>query len=139
MDRYRDFDTFEAEEEGEAVRFKVAGEEFALPPTMPAAVVVKTLRLKKQYASDSDVPAQELMELSLALFGQTELDRLVATGISMARLGSILGWLMQQYQGGGPEGNAPEAASTLSSTGRKSKRTSKGSIKSTSRKARSKR
>lgn len=118
-ERFRDFDVWDAERRGEPVRFRVCGKDFELPATLPAIIPIRVMRLKRDYASDSEVPPDVMTDLALSLFGEEQLAVLLDTGIDIDTLAEIVGWVIEQYSGAAP-GNAaaPEGApSTSSNTG----------------------
>lgn len=97
MSRYKDFDSFIAEQTGEPVRFKYKGVEFSLPSELPAIVPLTAARLQR----DKTIVAQEkLAETTLTLaegvFG-SQLDSLLATGISINDLGNVINWVIEAY------------------------------------------
>jgi len=107
-ERYRDFDAWEAERKQEPLRFRFHGQEFDLPPSLPAIIPIRAMRLQKQVGADGDVPEGELMELALSLFGEEQLERLLETGVGMDTLGEIVQWAVAEYGAGAAEqGNAP--------------------------------
>ena len=115
MSRFKDFDTAISEAEKEPVTFKCGGQSFTLPSELPAIVAVKAIRLKKEYGSEAAIPEAEQLDMALAIFGAESLDKLLATGISVDKLGDILQWAIAVYSGAEPEGGdsgnavAPEA------------------------------
>lgn len=97
--RFKDFDKFieETERKLEPVIFQYGGEEFRLPPNLPAIIPIKAMRLKKEYGSDDEIPADETVTLALDIFGKEQLDRLLAKQISMDTLSEIIKWVFEQY------------------------------------------
>jgi len=109
-ERYRDFDDALAEGEGTPIRFKVRGQEFELPPDIPAAVVLKAVRLRAEYPEDATIPHLDLVELALAWFGEKDAKRLLDTGISELKLSEIVAWVMTQYGVPASAGNSSAPA-----------------------------
>jgi len=104
--RFRDFDAWEAERKGEPLRFRVRGKTFELPPALPALIPIRAMRLQKQYGSQAEIPQHEMLDLALALFGEEQLEDLLATGIGMDALAEIVSWAVEEYTGAS-QGNAP--------------------------------
>ena len=120
--RFRDFDAFLAESQGEPLTFKLHGREYQLPPAAPASMVLKSIRMLKEYGAATEVPPSDLMEMALSLFGQDSLDRMLADQVTIVEMSAVIDWALTEYQGGAdPEAKAPDAdadgASTLSSAG----------------------
>lgn len=106
MSRFKDFDTAMAEAAGEPLVFVVGGEKFTLPPELPAVVPLSVMALRTELGDDAELPAENVLKLIRGVLG-TETDRLLATGVSMAKLEEILTWVMNEY-GGAPEVAADE-------------------------------
>lgn len=99
MSRYKDFDAFESERTGEPVEFKIKGETFQLPATLPAAIPIKAMRLQKKYGNEAEIPQNELVDLSISMLGESNLQKLLDLGIDTDELGEIIQWLFEQYSG----------------------------------------
>lgn len=102
MNRYRDFDAAWNEQSKVPITFRAKGEEFALPHSLPAVVVVKLLRLQKQHG-EAEIPQTDLMELMLSILEEEQSNRLFAKGLTVDELGDLLKWIMEQYNAGEPE------------------------------------
>jgi len=101
-DRYRDFDLAwqekaEAEGSPQPLVFVARGQEWRLPASIPAAIIINILRAQKRHGDSGEVPETELIDLALSLFGQEQLDGLMATGLSVDELGDIIKWALEQY------------------------------------------
>lgn len=99
--RYRDFDQAwaekaEAEGSPQPLIFKLKGREWQLPGNIPAAIIIKILRMKKRDPGE-DVPEDEQMDMALSLFGEEQLDQLLGTGIDVDQLGDLIMWALDQY------------------------------------------
>lgn len=99
MSRYKDFDAYFAELNREPVVFRYKGEEFILPPELPAIVPIKVMALQKQYGSDADIPADDIIEIAKAVFGEEYLNKLLGMGITMSEFGEIIQWVIGVYNG----------------------------------------
>lgn len=110
--RFRDFDAWEAERKGEPLRYKIRGQEFTLPATLPAIIPIRAMRLKAAFGTEAEVPQSDMLDLALSLFGEEQLDRLLATGIDMDALAEIIQWAIGVYTGetADPNAQSPEAA-----------------------------
>jgi len=99
--KYRDFDAAwaekaEAEGSPQPLTFKLKGRDWQLPASIPAAVIIRILRMQKRDADDP-VPDDEQMEMALSLFGKDQLDELLDTGLSTDELGDVILWAMGEY------------------------------------------
>jgi hypothetical protein len=99
--RFRDFDAFLREKRGKVgavpVTFQLGNVRYTLPSELPALVAIETLRLQKQADSADDVPADSILALATALFGEEQLNAILHSGISIEELGDIIGYVMEQY------------------------------------------
>lgn len=95
-DRYRDFDAFFAEMQRAPVTVRLFGEEHALPPAIPAALVVSYHRMRQRTATDA-VPDDEILSLFEAIFGAERAAGWYARGLDVEMMAEMLGWAMQQY------------------------------------------
>jgi hypothetical protein len=105
--RYRDFDQAWSETAGEPIKFMAMGEEFSLPPEIPARVILKILRLSADKVED--VSDDQAIDLALSILGKKQVDRLLELGISMDKLEQIVDWAMSEY-GMGSDPNPPTPA-----------------------------
>lgn len=110
--RYRDFDAFYAEQNREPVTIRLFGEDHNLAPSLPAAMVLKMLRMQKEHGELAVVPHQEMLDMAVMLFGEKRLTKWSEDGLDIEQLGELIKWTMQQYLGGveedTDEGNAPK-------------------------------
>lgn len=101
--RYRDFDAFFAEQEREPVTFKLFGETHELPPALPATVVLKLIRMQKEYGQMGQVPHADLLEMAVSIFGDDRVNKWCEQGLDVEMLGELLKWVMETYMGGRKE------------------------------------
>lgn len=110
-ERFRDFDAFWAETTREPVKFRYGGKTYELPPEIPAIVILKAVRLAEDEAADKQVSPDDVIGLATNLLGSKNMDALLASGISIDRLGDVVKWALEQYGAGpGDEGNAEAPA-----------------------------
>jgi len=128
-DRYRDFDAFFAEATGEPVRFRLRGRDYELPPSLPAAIVLKAIRETADLGPDADLPPRIILDIIEQVLGPANLSQLLDDGASIIELGELLRWLMAIYSGGQEEAEAGPpaqirrpAAQPSSPGGKKSRR-----------------
>lgn len=95
-ERYFDFDSFIAEAEGEPVTIKVFGKVEELPPSPPADLTLKVIRLQKQGVQN--VEAQYLHDLAYGLFGEKRLNAWLKKGLTMQGLQALIQKTMELYQ-----------------------------------------
>lgn len=103
MSRYRDFDAYWSEQKRIPLRFKFRGQEFTLPPALPAAVLPRIARLEAAVEAGEMKSAQELSlnqteELARSVFG-TVLDQLYGLDIDVEELGDLVKWALSEYTG----------------------------------------
>lgn len=70
MTRTVDFDAFRAEQKEEPVYFKIGGQIYELPPSLPAAIAVDVIRLRAVDGDEAEVPLDVLETFGAALFGK---------------------------------------------------------------------
>jgi hypothetical protein len=99
---YKDFDAFFAEMDLKPLKFKIRGEVFELPPTIPAAIVKHIVNLQR---SGVDVVPNEItLDMGKHIFGEETLDRLVDDlRLDMYQLGQIIDWAVLAYMGNGAD------------------------------------
>lgn len=98
-DRFRNFDSFVAEEERRPIRFRAAGVDIELPPDMPAKVALLIMRANAARRGEGDLGDQETLDIAEAMLGAENLERLLSAGISFAKLSEILQWVSAEYSG----------------------------------------
>lgn len=102
MPNYKDFDAFFDEMEREPLKFKIRGEEFELPPSIPAAVVKHIVELQR--ADTNIVPDEVVLDMGKHILGDEVLDRLINDlRLDMFQLGQIIDWAILTYMGKGSE------------------------------------
>lgn len=109
---YKDFDAVRREQRGEPIGFRINGEEFALPPALPALVMLKAVELMVTRAGEEEIAPAELVDMLRGIFGHDQLERLLKStnadgvALSMDDLSEVLTWAIQAYRGEtGDEGN----------------------------------
>lgn len=105
MPNVKDFDAYWAEQNKEQIPFKIFGQTEYLPPSLPAAMVLKLVRLEKEYGK-KDLPQAEVFELATSIFGEGKVDEWCAKGLTIEQLTDLIDWAMEQYNPGNP--TAPE-------------------------------
>lgn len=106
-ERFRDFDAFWAEQRREPVRVKVFGEVHELPPSLPAAVILRLWRMMAAGRGEDEVSPAEVLALAEAIFGRERLDGWAAQGLTFDQLQDLLRWAMEVYAGGSGDGGKP--------------------------------
>ena len=94
--KYKDFDEAFKEKEKQQIEFKFAGKKYTVPGTMPAIIPVAMERLRDEYGTEADVPAEETFSLMLKLMERDKLEQL-AEDADIEQLGEILMWILEQY------------------------------------------
>lgn len=113
---------------------KLYGQVWEIAASLPAIIPLKAMRLMKSKGADANLPADEVFNMSQALFGEANLEAWLTRGLSIDELAVLLRETIASFQ----NGNAPNREgrrartkttkkSTSSKTGARSKRTSNGS------------
>ena len=100
MSRFKDFDAFWQEKKAEPLEVKVFGKKYKLPATLPAALVIRLMRLMAEDQGDAPPPPGEVVAMLEGMFGKKVLDEWAAKGITMDQMVDILEWCVQQYSQG---------------------------------------
>lgn len=131
MTRFFDFDAAWAERrDAEPVQAKVLGRIWDLPAVLPAAVLLRAIRLVE--GGDRDLAPHEIIGLAADLVPRETLDQWLDLGIDVDQLADVLRTLLPVYMGTDP-GEAPgpetvaQSSGQSSSTGQRSKPTSNAS------------
>jgi predicted alpha-1,6-mannanase (GH76 family) len=99
----KDFDAAWKEKDDEGYKFKVKGREYELPPSVPAGVMLDSVRLHKEYDDEDEIPTEDLIEIATKMIGEDEVDQMVEDGISTDELGDIIMWANETYQNANEE------------------------------------
>jgi len=92
--KFKDFDAAISEADGEAVKFKIAGNEYELPGQLPARVVLTQMKLLDANGS------MEVDSLPLwleSLVGKDNLEEMLDNGATWPQLDSLLQFLLEAY------------------------------------------
>ena len=113
MAKMKDFDAYFAEVEKEPISFKVKGEEFQLPDSLPAFVMFKVMRMYSNKGKEADVDQGEAIEMMEQVFGKESNERLLKTGIGFDQYQEILKWAMEELSGQEKNKQTAEKTGTL--------------------------
>ena len=116
MNELKDFDEAWAEKEEEGYPFKVKGEEYKLPASPPAGLVIEAMRLEEEFEDEDDVPNNKVYDMAQQIVGEDNLTQMLDDDISINELRDIVEWANQVYAPGQQEGD-DSGNSTSSSTG----------------------
>lgn len=93
--RYRDFDKF-FEEKGKAkVILRLLGEEWILPSSLPAPLMLKIIRNRNEEEANPEL----IFDMVKDLFGQKQFNKLMELGIDMDQISAVIEWAMNIYNG----------------------------------------
>lgn len=113
--RVIDFDLYRSEREEEPVIFKIGGEEYHLPPSLPASVAVDTIRMKATLDESDEVPTEAMDEFGASMFGPTIWEALLRKHrITVDEISPLIEQVLAAYTGPKEEGETEET--TESST-----------------------
>jgi hypothetical protein len=108
LNRHKDFDAaWEEEVQPLPLSFKAMGEEYSLPASIPALLVVGVMRAKRTHKNRA-LPPAVIAEMAEILFGPEQFARLMArkedgSQLSSSQLAEIFLWALAEY-GYGPDG-----------------------------------
>lgn len=94
-ERFFDFDQFMNEMDQKPVRVKIFGQIEELPPSMPADMVLRILRLRKKGVEN--VPEEEVLLMAETLFGKERLERWCKKGLTLKGLEVLLEHVSRLY------------------------------------------
>lgn len=100
---FHDFDAMWSEKEEEVLEIYVYGETHYLPASVPADIVLGILRL--QANGIQSVPEEQVLHMTTSIFGEERLAAWCTKGLTIDRMGDLLGWALDQYQSQKPMGN----------------------------------
>jgi len=132
----KDFDAFWAEAQPQkGHEFKLFGETYELPASMPASVVLRFTRLHRELGPNAALPAAEAYELAYDIFGHEHVDAWCAKGLTDIQLQDLLAWAADVYNSDLGNRRSPAKRrrakdSTSSRNGRSLRRTSGASTAS---------
>lgn len=95
--KFFDFDQYMAENEAVGPVIKIYGKEEQLPPSLPAIITVKTMRMMKTKGKDAEAQIAELLDMAYAIFGKDRLDGWFAEGLSFDGLEALLKHSIELY------------------------------------------
>lgn len=137
--RIIDFDQFRSEQKEEPVIFIIGGEEYSLPPALPASMAVDAMALQERMDDDDDVPPQMMDQFGRSLFGETVWEALLRRHrITVDEIPVVMEKVLEEYTDvpkAETEGSTSESEpsdSVSSETGPGSRPTSSESTESTS-------
>lgn len=106
----KDFDAYFAETKKEPKQFKVKGEVFTLPDSLPALVMFRVMRMQSHKGHEAEISEKEAIEMMEQVFGKETNERLLQTGIGFDQYQEILQWAMSELSGMGEEHSAEKQA-----------------------------
>ncbi len=106
--RVVDFDAFRAEQEKNPVFFKIGGEKYQLPDTLPASVAIGLIRLRANVGDEGEIPEEAIDKFGRSIFGedlwQVVLDK---HRLTVDEIPVLLQRVLEVYTGEAPK--APES------------------------------
>lgn len=99
MTKHKDFDAYFAEVEKEDITFTVKGQQFTLPDSLPAIVMIRIMKMQSEEGEGTEVSADVAIEMMEQVFGKETNDRLLETGIGMEEYQEILQWAIGELSG----------------------------------------
>jgi hypothetical protein len=106
--RVVDFDAFRAEQEKNPVFFKIGGEKYQLPDTLPASVAIGLIRWRADVGEDGEIPVEAIDTFGRAIFTEalwtTILDK---HRLTVDEIPVLLQNVMEVYTGEAPKAESP--------------------------------
>lgn len=103
--RHFDFDQFMAEKEHKPVTLKAFGKKYELPHSLPALLIVKTLKMQKR--GQESTSEEDVIEMAESIFGKKNLDEFLKKGLTMDGLDALIENVIGLYTGGAIEDKTP--------------------------------
>jgi hypothetical protein len=112
----KDFDALWNSKQGATFQVKAKGKTYTLPVDIPAEVVLRIVRLHKEYGATANVPEADLLDMMTLLMGKGNFDDLCSRGLSLSEMEELFSWLMDRYTGsmGDPNPNAETQEESVS-------------------------
>ncbi len=92
--KFKDFDAAVSEADAEAIKFKIAGNDYELPGQLPARVVLTQMRYMDESGA---MDANQLPVWLESLVGKDNLDEMLDAGATWPQLDSLLQFLLDAY------------------------------------------
>ena len=102
-DKYKDFDDAWQEKKKEGPTFKAYGEEYELPSSPPATLVLSMNRLMKKHGAEANIPDSELLDMATKLLGEENIDELCDNGMTVDQMADLIQWANSIYFSGQQE------------------------------------
>ena len=125
--KYRDFDAFFAEAEGENITFKVKGRQYSVPPSPSLGAVVRLDKIRRSKGPEGALSELELGQMGVDVLGQEQFEQMMADGVTIHEFEQIFEWIWNMYKGvpddddeGSGDGKKKAAAKPKRSTSSKS-------------------
>lgn len=100
---YKDFDKYWSEQEKKAAgTIKVMGETIELPSSIPAKIMIETLRAKKE--GKEDFNEIQVLNMAEATFTPERIDKWMNNGMTVEQISDLIEYVAKLYAGG--EGEA---------------------------------
>jgi hypothetical protein len=137
-DNVFDFDAFRQEQEAKQLDFKINGKLYKMAPTLPAAMVLKIVRMRHTLGEDAEVTLEVFDEFGRSVFGTEEWQSLLRENqIGFMEMPRLIEGVIRAYA---PKGvtipdltsETDESSSASSNPGPGSSPTSEESTESTS-------
>lgn len=93
MSKYMDFDKFFKEKKNEKISFKMFGDKYLLPSSIPAIFMLELLRGEKE----DELSMETVFKMMSALFGEKNFNKLVNKGLTIEQMEEIIMWTTKQY------------------------------------------
>lgn len=110
MTRYINFDEAFEENKGEPVIAHMYGEDWELPASLPADIMLESIRLMKKKGKDANVSEAEMIGVLCRIVPEKIMDEWIKRGLTINQYGLTIRKLLAAYNGGGGTGETPAPA-----------------------------
>lgn len=93
MARYKDFDKFYSEHKRENLIFKIFNEQYNLPPSIPAKLMLLIMRNDKK----EEVSSNAVVDILEGMLGKKQFKKLCDKGMDIEQMEDILKWASEAY------------------------------------------
>ena len=97
--KYRDFDAFFAEAEGENITFKIKGREYSIPPSPSLGAVVRLDKIRRSKGPEGALSELELGQMGTDVLGVKQFEQMMADGVTIQEFEHIFEWIWNVYKG----------------------------------------
>lgn len=95
--KHLDFDQFIDEQKEQGPTITIYGETVQLTPSLPANIMVTTVRMMKSKKAETQI--EDLMGIAHSIFGEERFEKWLKKGLSMEQLEALISRTIEMYTG----------------------------------------